>query len=60
MRGQYGTLLQQGKKQVVGNLGGGDDLAGLIKVNDWNQLHIIARGNVRMHVLNGGVDGRGD
>ena len=52
MRGQM-TLLQQGKKQVVGNLGGGDDLKGLIKVNDWNQLHIIARGNALTHVLNG-------
>jgi hypothetical protein len=52
MRGQM-TLLQQGKKQVVGNLGGGDDLKSLIKVNDWNQLHIIARGNALTHVLNG-------
>jgi hypothetical protein len=52
MRGQM-TLLQQGKKQVVGNLSGGDDLKSLIKVNDWNQLHIIARGNALTHVLNG-------
>jgi hypothetical protein len=52
MRGQM-TRLQEGKKQVVGALGGGDDLKGLIKVNDWNQLHIIARGNALTHVLNG-------
>ena len=51
MRGQM-TLLQQGKKQVIANLGG-DDLKSLIKVNDWNQLHIIARGNELTHVLNG-------
>jgi Domain of Unknown Function (DUF1080) len=51
MRGQM-TLLQQGKKQVIANLGG-DDLKGLIKVNDWNQLHVIARGNALTHVLNG-------
>jgi hypothetical protein len=51
MRGQM-TLLQQGKKQVIANLGG-DDLKSLIKVNDWNQLHIIARGNALTHVLNG-------
>jgi hypothetical protein len=52
MRGQM-TRLQQGKKQVVANLSGGDDLKSLIKVNDWNQLHIIARGNALTHILNG-------
>jgi len=52
MRGQM-TRLQQGKKQVVANLGGGDDLKSLIKVNDWNQLHVVARGNALTHVLNG-------
>ncbi|HEY8461726.1 MAG TPA: DUF1080 domain-containing protein [Blastocatellia bacterium] len=52
MRGQM-TRLQEGKKQVIANLGGGDDLKSLIKVNDWNQLHIIARGNSLTHVLNG-------
>ena len=51
MRGQM-TLLQQGKKRVIANLGG-DDLKSLIKVNDWNQYHIIARGNSLTHVLNG-------
>ena len=51
LRGQM-TLLQQGKKQAIANLGG-DDLKSLIKVNDWNQLHIIARGNALTHVLNG-------
>src|SRR5215471_2874721 len=51
MRGQM-TLLQQGKKQVIANLGGGDDLKSLIKVNDWNQLHVIAKGNSLTHILN--------
>jgi Domain of Unknown Function (DUF1080) len=52
MRGQM-TLLQQSKKQVIANLGGGDDLKTLIKANDWNHLHVIARGNAITHVLNG-------
>jgi hypothetical protein len=47
------TRLQDGKKQVIANLSGGDDLKSLIKVNDWNQLHIIARGNSLTHILNG-------
>lgn len=52
MRGQM-TRLQEGKKQVIANLGGADDLKSLIKVNDWNQLHIIAKGNSLTHILNG-------
>jgi hypothetical protein len=30
-------------------------LRGIIRVNDWNQLHIIARGNTLIHLLNGHV-----
>lgn len=52
MRGQM-TRLQPGKKQIIANLRSGDELKGLIKANDWNQLHIIARGNALTHVLNG-------
>ena len=52
MRGQM-TRLQPGSKRVVANLSGGEDLKSLIKVNDWNQLHIIARGNALTHVMNG-------
>jgi hypothetical protein len=52
MRGQM-TRLQEGKKQVIANLGGADDLKSLIKANDWNQLHIIAKGNSLTHILNG-------
>ena len=32
-----------------------DELKAIIKTNDWNQLHIIARGNTIMQVLNGAV-----
>ena len=52
MRGQM-TRLQAGKKQIIANLRGGDDLKALIKTNDWNQVHIIARGNVLIHIFNG-------
>ncbi|MDQ3258221.1 MAG: DUF1080 domain-containing protein, partial [Acidobacteriota bacterium] len=34
-------------------LSSGDELKGLIKAEDWNQLHIIARDNVLTHILNG-------
>lgn len=52
MRGQM-TQLQPGKKRVVANLASGDELKALIKTNDWNQVHIIARGNVLTHIFNG-------
>ncbi|MBS1790944.1 MAG: DUF1080 domain-containing protein [Acidobacteria bacterium] len=52
LRGQM-TQLTPGKKQVIANLRGGDDLKAAIKTTDWNQLHIIARGNRLTHILNG-------
>jgi hypothetical protein len=52
MRGQM-TRLQTGKKQIIANLRGADELKSLIKTNDWNQVHIIARGNVLTHIFNG-------
>jgi hypothetical protein len=52
LRGQM-THLQPGKKRLIANLRSGDELKGLIKPNDWNQFHIIARGNVLTHILNG-------
>ena len=44
-----------GKK--AGSIGstGGDDLKAAIKENDWNDLHIIARGNTLIHMINGRV-----
>ncbi len=54
MRGQA-THLQPGKKHLIANLRTGDELKAAIKTNDWNQLHIIARGNVLTHILNGHV-----
>ncbi|HZS07100.1 MAG TPA: DUF1080 domain-containing protein [Blastocatellia bacterium] len=52
MRGQM-TQLQPGKKKVVANLRSGDELKALIRANDWNQVHIIAHGNVLTHIFNG-------
>lgn len=52
LRGQL-THLEPGKKQLIDNLRSGDELKALIKLNDWNQLHLSARGNVLTHMLNG-------
>ena len=37
----------------IGQLESADALKEIIKVNDWNQLHVIARGQTLMHILNG-------
>jgi hypothetical protein len=53
LRGQATNIGEDGKPRVIGAIKNGDDLKGIIKINDWNTLHVIARGNVLMQILNG-------
>lgn len=39
-------------REVTGSLGSGDSLRSLIKANDWNTCHIIAKGNRLQHFIN--------
>ena len=56
MRGQFAYIPDGGGPKVVGALQTTDDeLLKLIKVNDWNQAHVIARGNMITEILNGHV-----
>ena len=49
-RGQA-VRAEQGKKlRLLSTLGHPDELKGYVKVNEWNQVHIIARGNTLMHI----------
>ncbi len=53
LRGQF-TKVEEGKKaRVSGQIKSTEDAKGVIKIGDWNTLHIIARGNTLIHVLNG-------
>jgi hypothetical protein len=52
MRGQM-TQITPGKKRIIANLRSGEELKAAIKNNDWNTLHIIARGARLTHILNG-------
>jgi 3-keto-disaccharide hydrolase len=58
MRGQA-VYLPDGagaKPRVIGNLQqSADELKALIRPNDWNQVHLIARGDTIIQVLNGAV-----
>ena len=50
------TYVATGQKPaVIASLGSGDDLKAFIKPGDWNEYHLIVRGNVLIHILNGHV-----
>ncbi len=54
-RGQV-VHTEEGKSpRLLATLGDKDELGGYVKIDDWNQLHIIARGNTMTHIVNGHV-----
>ncbi len=55
MRGQFSYIPQGGKPGLVGSTGDSNELKALIKGDDWNDLHLIARGNVIVQLLNGRI-----
>ncbi len=47
---------EAGKRpRAIGGLGDPDVLEGLIKPDAWNRIHIVARGHVLTHIINGHV-----
>jgi hypothetical protein len=55
LRGMASYVPNGGKVGSIGSLGDGDQLKGFIHDGDWNQVHIIARGNSLMQIVNGHV-----
>jgi len=55
MRGQINYVPDGKKPGVVGSLGDSNELKSVIKGDDWNDLHLIARGNTIVQLLNGRV-----
>jgi hypothetical protein len=53
LRGQVTYIPPGQRPRVIASPRSGDELKGLIQATDWNQFHIIARGNVLIHILNG-------
>lgn len=47
----YGTE----SKRLMGNIGDRDELQKVVKMTDWNEYTVIARGPVCIHILNGQV-----
>lgn len=47
---------EEGKQpRLIATLGDSNELGKYFKANDWNQLHIVARGHQSTHILNGHV-----
>jgi hypothetical protein len=54
-RGQAVEGAGLGSKRLMGNLGDRAELGKLVKMNDWNQYTVIARGGTLIHIVNGQV-----
>ncbi len=55
LRGQM-THIEEGKKPgIIATLGDTKAMEAFIKNDDWNEYHLIVRGNVLIHILNGHV-----
>lgn len=54
-RGEITRVDASGAPARIGSLGDAAALAGVIKAGDWNEYHLIARGGVLIHLLNGQV-----
>ncbi len=52
-RGQVVEGAGLARKQLMGNIGDRQVLNGVVKMNDWNDYTVIARGGTLMHILNG-------
>jgi hypothetical protein len=55
LRGQVSYVPDGKKVGAAGSTGDGNELKALIKSEDWNEIHIIARGNTIIQLINGRV-----
>jgi hypothetical protein len=52
-RGQVTQALPGEGNRLVANIGDIQALGGYVRVNEWNDYEVIARGGVMMHIMNG-------
>ena len=55
LRGDISRVDADGKSRIIGSVGDKDTLAAFIKNEDWNEVHLIVRGNTMTHMVNGHV-----
>ncbi len=53
--GEIVQIDETGEAVVIGSLGDWEELEPVFKEEDWNEYHVIARGNVMTHIVNGQV-----
>lgn len=54
-RGDIARIDPDGKSHIIGSVGNKAALAEFINTGDWNEYHLIVRGNTMIHILNGHV-----
>jgi hypothetical protein len=54
-RGEIVRIDETGQPRLMGSLGDIDALEKFVKEEDWNSYHLIIRGNILVHILNGHV-----
>lgn len=52
-RGEVVNSTNGSGPRLIGAIGDRNALGGYVKINDWNQYEIVARGGVFLHILNG-------
>jgi hypothetical protein len=52
-RGQVVEGAGLSRKQLMGNIGDREALGRLVRMNDWNEYTVIARGGTLIQILNG-------
>jgi hypothetical protein len=55
LRGDIARADADGKSRIIGSVGDKDALAGFVKNDGWNVIHLIVRGNTMIHMVNGHV-----
>jgi len=55
LRGDISRVDADGKSRIIGSVGDKDALAAFIKNEDWNEVHLVVRGNTMTHLVNGHV-----
>ena len=55
MRGQLTEVPENMVPTIRARIGGSEELWSVVRPEDWNSYHIVARGNVLIHIINGQV-----
>jgi hypothetical protein len=53
MRGQNAVINNSKDAFIIKSIGNSDSLKSKIKVDDWNEIHLIVKGNNMQHYING-------